>query len=357
MKTRFPFPPFTIETDKVYQLKCRRGGRYVYTSGVGTYLTGVTSVPDAENSYWFFKQRADGKYDIVSYKDGSYIKGDGVASGAPMRTTADAPATGWETKNAAVEGYFVLVGEQNQFNQQSHTNYYLLNWGDGTNLNDEGCMYEILEVPGLNPANRPVYTEPYDGKLCTFTNVQQNGDQYTLYIDANGILRLSTASAETLGADAVFKCTKQANGKYAFFNEAHQGYLVWRGGDAQVQGYNNNTGVAGGYNPAFCDWTIVSANGVQANTSYLFSKRNNAVADGSLIVMSATGEFNAWGSSLAWSSQYSNLFYIHTEDAATGIHAVQADGNARPRIYNLAGQRLSVPQKGVNIIDGKKVVR
>lgn len=30
--------------------------------------------------------------------------------------------------------------------------------------------------------------------------------------------------------------------------------------------------------------------------------------------------------------------------------------NTGCHIYNLAGQRLSKPQKGINIIDGKKVV-
>ncbi len=41
---------------------------------------------------------------------------------------------------------------------------------------------------------------------------------------------------------------------------------------------------------------------------------------------------------------------------ATAIDNVTIDKSAAPTIYSLSGQRLSAPQKGVNVIDGKKVV-
>ena len=48
-------------------------------------------------------------------------------------------------------------------------------------------------------------------------------------------------------------------------------------------------------------------------------------------------------------------FYGFNADDATGICGVNADADAV--IYNLAGQRLSKTQKGVNIINGKKVLK
>jgi hypothetical protein len=42
-------------------------------------------------------------------------------------------------------------------------------------------------------------------------------------------------------------------------------------------------------------------------------------------------------------------------DESTGISGILADENAR--IYNLAGQRVSRTVKGVNIINGKKVLK
>lgn len=41
---------------------------------------------------------------------------------------------------------------------------------------------------------------------------------------------------------------------------------------------------------------------------------------------------------------------------ATGIDAVESEGNADAAIYNVAGQRLPKTQKGVNIVNGKKVM-
>ena len=42
----------------------------------------------------------------------------------------------------------------------------------------------------------------------------------------------------------------------------------------------------------------------------------------------------------------------------TGVEAVSADGKstAEQRIYNLGGVRMAAPQRGLNIINGKKVV-
>ena len=41
---------------------------------------------------------------------------------------------------------------------------------------------------------------------------------------------------------------------------------------------------------------------------------------------------------------------------ATGIDAVESEGNADAAIYNVAGQRLPKTQKGVNIVNGRKVM-
>ena len=41
----------------------------------------------------------------------------------------------------------------------------------------------------------------------------------------------------------------------------------------------------------------------------------------------------------------------------TGIHEVRSKmEEVRGEVYNLNGQRLSQPQKGLNIINGKKII-
>ena len=53
-------------------------------------------------------------------------------------------------------------------------------------------------------------------------------------------------------------------------------------------------------------------------------------------------------------------FYFEGDDA-TGIEnvnsALDANHNFDGAIYNLAGQRISKMQKGINIINGKKVLK
>ena len=41
----------------------------------------------------------------------------------------------------------------------------------------------------------------------------------------------------------------------------------------------------------------------------------------------------------------------------TDIKDINADNQGKTVIYNLGGQRLSKPQKGINIINGKKVFK
>ena len=51
-----------------------------------------------------------------------------------------------------------------------------------------------------------------------------------------------------------------------------------------------------------------------------------------------------------------DIIFVNQTDAATSINDIDNErrtiGNA---IYNLSGQRLSKPQRGLNIINGKKV--
>ena len=44
------------------------------------------------------------------------------------------------------------------------------------------------------------------------------------------------------------------------------------------------------------------------------------------------------------------------DDDATGINGVEMAGENAP-VYNVAGQRLSKMQKGINIVAGKKVLK
>lgn len=149
------------------------------------------------------------------------------------------------------------------------------------------------------------------GCEVSFTNIQQDGTtKFTLYIDDNNELALSTSSAEELGDAAKFFVEKRANNKYSFYNREKQLYMIWRGLSG---GYNSDKGVWDTYNATYCDWTINDgAELASTPTFYMVSKRNGGSKDGSLVVTKA-GVFDGWDGSQALAANYSNLYDIKIE--------------------------------------------
>ncbi len=145
-----------------------------------------------------------------------------------------------------------------------------------------------------------------DGCYVAFTNVQQNGTEYSLYVNANNELAVSTTPVSELGESAKFKCELKDNGKYTFYNENAGVYMIWRG---KGSGYNSDKGVLAEYNATYCDWTLVlSAN--KPGCYFFYSKRNGGSSDGSLVIMNANGAFDAYGNSEGWAGNYSNVYKI-----------------------------------------------
>ncbi len=195
--------------------------------------------------------------------------------------------------------------------------------------------------------------DKWDGKTLTFTNVQKSGKEYTLYIDADNTLNISTSSADEIGAAAQFLCTKEASGKYSLYNKEKQLYIIWRAG--KNYGYNNNSGTLADYNATYCDWSFNDASTSMPGTHYIVSKRSDGITDGSIIIMAA-GTFDAWSSSAGLSDNYSNLFRIEAIDVNTAIENVtEKAGDAT--IYDLSGRKIEkVTNAGIYIINGNKVL-
>ncbi len=87
-------------------------------------------------------------------------------------------------------------------------------------------------------------------------------------------------------------------------------------------------------------------------------------ADGTMYVLAKVdgkvGFYKATGTIAAGKAYYQSAsgvkaFYFDGDDA-TGISGVDANLNANDAIYNIAGQRIQKMQKGINIINGKKVL-
>ena len=228
---------------------------------------------------------------------------------------------------------------------------------------DNAQLDSAIEALGENPTTAEIdaiYTllaggapaDKWDGKTLTFTNVQQNGTEYVLYIDDSNVLSIATESADAVGEAAQFTCKKEASGKYSFFNEKAQLYMIWRAGGNY--GYNNNTGTLDTYNATYCDWSINPSINIE-DAYYIVSKRSNGTTDGAIIIMAA-GTFDAWGNSEGYSGNYSNLFRIDVIDSETGIGEIKGENGKVNAIYDLQGRKVDSPTKGIYIINGKKAL-
>ena len=217
-------------------------------------------------------------------------------------------------------------------------------------LSKEPSTVEIDNINALFAGEKPA--DKWDGKQLTFTNVQKNGTEYTLYIDSDNTLQLSDSPANELGTAAQFICKLENSGKYSFFNEEKELYLIWRGNG---HGFNNDSGTLTDYNATYCDWSINDGSASLENSYYIQSKRGDGNSDGTIIVLS-NGNFDAWSSGVGYSDNYSNLFRIDATILETGIEETTYSCPFVEGTYDLQGRRVENPKCGIYIINGNKVL-
>lgn len=96
-----------------------------------------------------FADRGDGTFNIVNRANGLFISPI-TTYNAPLITSATVPATGWQFKPAATDGFYILVNGNNEINQtKSSQGFKLYNWGYGSltpgeyRLDDDGCQFSF----------------------------------------------------------------------------------------------------------------------------------------------------------------------------------------------------------------------
>ena len=106
-------------------------------------------------------------------------------------------------------------------------------------------------------------------------------------------------------------------------------------------------------------------NGQSVTPSYTLDKQTNGLyaprIDGSTLTVKATKPDTQ---SVGWlnvtvsdgETTFTQRFGVAITGGATGIQNVNRETITNNRYYNLHGQRLSQPQKGLNIVNGKKVI-
>ena len=116
-------------------------------------------------------------------------------------------------------------------------------------------------------------------------------------------------------------------------------------------------------------YAISSTTGASLAADNILQASNGIVADGTQYVLAQLDETVGFavaktGSTISAGKGYLVLsapvkaFYPFAEDNATAIEMVNGQSSmVNGSIFNLAGQRLSKMQKGMNIVNGKKLFR
>ncbi len=173
----------------------QRENRYASSNGANADMTGNTTVTDA--SKWKFTLRNDGKYNIINKSDGTFVS-PASSNNTALRTQTNEPASGWELKEAATQGLFIIVSGSAQFNQTNNNSlgYKVYNWGSGTNTTDTGCQYLITEVETIEEGGE--VTPPAEEDDVTSVEILASKGQYTAS-NANGTWHSRWESNEVAG--------------------------------------------------------------------------------------------------------------------------------------------------------------
>lgn len=141
----------TNDDEHWYQLYTpNRESKYTTSKGDGKELVGGDNTKYA-NTMWKFVERNDGSWDIVNRDDKTYIN-PASAYDTAIKTTATQPANGWKLSYANATGTFIISSGNVQLNQtgKNNSNYKIYNWSTnntGTDRNDAGCQFAIVDAP------------------------------------------------------------------------------------------------------------------------------------------------------------------------------------------------------------------
>ncbi len=300
-----------------------------------TGWNGFYQVSTTESAYSSMDLQADGKVGFIYEED---LTSDGTVQN-PITTSFPSGVDPWGSSTHGFEGYNNIYRAytieqltnnayslKTDVNRGTFVKTYLTAAVNASTL-PTATKTELttkINALGDNPTTAQVdaiYAElnkdPFDGKIVTFTNVQQNGDKRALYVNGSDVLSLGTTSqtAESLGTSAQFLCEKLSNGKYTFKNIATNDYMIYRNqdspSDATAKGTNDNKGTLSTYDATYCDWTLGDGSGTVAGTYYISTGRPSPTSPTSCLIVLSSGLFDGWARhEVAYTATYSNLYEI-----------------------------------------------
>ena len=122
-----------------------RGNRYLTSGGEEIAAIGEEA-NNLAKSQWKFVPRGDGTVDIVNRGNGTFLSPNSIYNSA-ITTTAQQPVNGWSFDYCNAPGLYIINSGAVQLNQtQSDLGWKIYNWSsrsDGCDRDDKGCQYRI----------------------------------------------------------------------------------------------------------------------------------------------------------------------------------------------------------------------
>lgn len=318
-------------TDKFYRIKGKTSGNYL-AAGFANNKFAMSDATDATTIFYF----ADSK--LLNYSTGLYnglVAGDGTGWNWALGA-ANASAVTFHDGNTA-GGYGIQSATVYLYDRGTNADR-----GTSVNLSSADARYRSWALEEVTSLPVTIGSTTY-ATLFAPVALTIPSEVKAYYISSLTETEATlTEIATTIPAGTPVVLKADAAGTYDF--------AITTGG-TDVSASNKLAGQA----PAFA----VSADDVNNKTYYTLQQNATHTAVG-FYPKTAEGSIAGFKAYLPAanfpSAGVKGLAFIF-DDEATGINNLNANLNANEAIYNIAGQKLQKMQRGINIVNGKKIIK
>ncbi len=293
-----------------------------------------------------------------------------AASGGKAITPYSGTDNGIQTNSKIAQGVYNISIAVNRWADlsTSYTFQYStdnVNWTDIETVtfaatSNETHVSENVQIPGdsylrlMSPGGTPRHSVDYIlvqkvGELVTFTLGAESGDSYKSFITTGN------TDFATLGVTAyIAKAADTENGTVTLSTIDNAPANI----PVLLKGVKGSTAVI----------STTSTSYSAPETNYLAAANNTAISSSEakyVLAYSDKWEFRHYNGTLSAGKVYLDLSALGAnaatlsfvfEDETTGISAVEELREKDGQVYNLSGQRVNQPTKGLYIVNGKKYI-
>ena len=314
-------PPMVISTSKVYVMSNRNDNNvYVKDNGGDELAMGVLD----NASLWQFEDAGNGQFYVKNVKTGRYAQACSATAEVPVLMGTE-PVAYVVLNCSDKEGQdcFGLTSAD-----QANTSFTggCIGW----NWREDNIVQTFAAASGTNHRSFWKFTELEPQAITT--------SGYATYCANEDVL--------VLGAQAY---TATVNGSYVSLNEVND----VPAGSAVVLKGNLFATIAKTANSDMTSNDLLPSTGITADgTQYVLADNEGTIG----FYKAAPGTNIPAGKAYITSTAGIKAFYFEGNNP-TDIKAIPNENLNVENIYNLAGQRLNKMQKGINIVNGKKILK